>query len=239
LKPLLLPIVLLGGLSLAASAAEPSATELDTIAQRVRACTPCHGAEGRATSEGYYPRIAGKPAGYLYNQLVNFRDGRRHFPMMTYLTERQTEQFLLEMAAHFAAQELPYPPPQRPNVDAALLERGRVLATEGDAQREIPACSACHGSRLMGVEPSVPGLLGLPDDYLIAQMGSWRSGSRRAHEPDCMAEIARRLEREDLAAVAAWLAVQPVPENTRPDPAFEQEPPMRCGSIPENTQAAP
>jgi len=30
-----------------------------------------------------------------------------------------------------------------------------------------------------------------------------------------------------------------VPENTRPDPAFEQEPPMRCGSIPENTQAAP
>ena len=29
------------------------------------ACTGCHGAEGRAASDGYYPRIAGKPAGYL------------------------------------------------------------------------------------------------------------------------------------------------------------------------------
>ena len=47
------------------------------MAERVRACTACHGKEGRATSDGYYPRIAGKPAGYLYNQLVNFRDGRR------------------------------------------------------------------------------------------------------------------------------------------------------------------
>ena len=43
----------------------------DTMAQRVQACTPCHGKEGRATNQGYFPRIAGKPAGYLANQLVN------------------------------------------------------------------------------------------------------------------------------------------------------------------------
>jgi cytochrome c553 len=30
-------------------------------------------------------RIAGKPAGYLYNQLLNFRDGRRNYPLMTYI----------------------------------------------------------------------------------------------------------------------------------------------------------
>ena len=28
------------------------------------ACTTCHGKEGRAGPDGYYPRIAGKPAGY-------------------------------------------------------------------------------------------------------------------------------------------------------------------------------
>ena len=62
----------------AASAAAIGATSVpDTIAERVRACTVCHGKEGRATSDGYYPRIAGKPAGYLFNQLVNFREGRR------------------------------------------------------------------------------------------------------------------------------------------------------------------
>jgi hypothetical protein len=31
---------------------------------------------GPRRADGYYPRIAGKPAGYLYNQLLNFRDGR-------------------------------------------------------------------------------------------------------------------------------------------------------------------
>ena len=46
----------------------------DEMAPRMAACMTCHGAEGRATNQGYFPRIAGKPAGYLYNQLVNFRD---------------------------------------------------------------------------------------------------------------------------------------------------------------------
>ena len=54
----------------------------DTIPERTRPCTACHGKEGRATREGYFPRIAGKPAGYLYNQLVNFREGRRANPAM-------------------------------------------------------------------------------------------------------------------------------------------------------------
>ena len=59
-------------------AAGPAAhTVPDTMAQRVLACTLCHGEQGRSTNAGYFPRIAGKPAGYLYNQLVHFRAGRR------------------------------------------------------------------------------------------------------------------------------------------------------------------
>ncbi len=50
----------------------------DAMAQRVAACTACHGPEGRATSDGFFPRIAGKPAEYLYNQLINYKNGHRH-----------------------------------------------------------------------------------------------------------------------------------------------------------------
>ena len=61
-------------LALAASvrplAAQPAPVE-NTMAQRMQACSVCHGKEGRATNAGYFPRIAGKPAGYLYNQLQN------------------------------------------------------------------------------------------------------------------------------------------------------------------------
>src|SRR5271154_1198928 len=59
----------------------------DTIAARVLACASCHGAQGEGTSDVYFPRLAGKPAGYLYNQLVAFRDGRRRYPPMNFLLE--------------------------------------------------------------------------------------------------------------------------------------------------------
>src|SRR5690606_3926273 len=48
-----------------------------TMEARVAACVHCHGANGRAGPDGFYPRIAGKPAGYLFAQLVSFRDGGR------------------------------------------------------------------------------------------------------------------------------------------------------------------
>src|SRR4051794_11756086 len=63
---------LLAALAFATTAAAAPKFE-DTMAQRVLACTGCHGPQGRAAPDGYYPRIAGKPPGYLYNQLLNFR----------------------------------------------------------------------------------------------------------------------------------------------------------------------
>ena len=59
----------------------------DSMAQRVLACTACHGDQGRAGPDGYYPRLAGKPAGYLHHQLLNFRDGRRHYGLMTRMVD--------------------------------------------------------------------------------------------------------------------------------------------------------
>src|SRR5579862_8758328 len=96
------------GFLLCAQAFTLQAADLDTVAQRALPCLPCHGKEGRAGPDGYYPRIAGKPAEYLFNQLVNFRDGRRYFPMMNYLTERQQDAYLHELASYFAAQQLPF-----------------------------------------------------------------------------------------------------------------------------------
>ena len=186
------------------------------MAQRMQACVVCHGEEGRATNDGYFPRIAGKPSGYLYNQLLNFRDGRRISPTMTYLVEHLSDAYLREIADYFAALELPYPPPRPTDAPTALLERGAALVAHGDAQREIPACSECHGSRMTGVLPAVPGLLGLPQDYLAAQLGAWRSGARRAHAPDCMGAIAQRLDATDVMAVTTWLAAQALPADPSP-----------------------
>ena len=79
----------------------------DSMSERVAACAACHGKEGRAAADGYYPRIAGKPAGYLYNQLINFREGRRQWPLMIYMVDHLSDKYLLEMAEYFASIKLP------------------------------------------------------------------------------------------------------------------------------------
>jgi cytochrome c553 len=92
---------------------------------------------------------------------------------------------------------------------------------------------ACHGERLGGVAPAIPGLLGLPRDYINAQFGAWRNQVRRAHAPDCMAMIASRLSLADVAAVSSWLAAQPVPADARPADSIARPLPLACGSAPE------
>lgn len=201
------------GIATAALAAAPFE---NTIAQRTMACTACHGPQGRAAPDGYYPRLAGKPAGYLYNQLLNFRDGRRHYGLMTQLVEPLSDAYLMEIAQYFADLEVAYPAPLPAKVSAEVLRQGRQLVLQGDAARRVPACVACHGQAMTGVVPNIPGLLGLPRDYLNAQLGAWKAGQRRAHAPDCMKEVVDRLSLDDINAVASWLAAQALPASSKP-----------------------
>lgn len=210
----------------------------ENMAERVRACTACHGEQGRAAPDGYYPRLAGKPAGYLYHQLLNFAEGRRRYGPMAQLVQPLSDDYLLHMAQHFASLDIPYPAPSReaPRISPQDLERGRQLAVHGNAARQLPACTACHGAALMGTEPNVPALLGLPLDYLTAQLGAWQTGERSAHAPDCMAAIVRRMTPGDIISVASWLSMQPVPAAAH-GRALQQGPvlddSLRCGSAPE------
>ena len=204
----------------------------NTIAQRTLACTACHGPQGRAAPDGYYPRLAGKPVGYLYNQLLNFKEGRRHYGLMTQLIDPLSDAYLLEMAQYFSALEVPYsaPPPSPASTD--VLRHGQALALQGDAARKVPACVQCHGQSMTGVAPNIPGLLGLPRDYLNAQLGAWKAGQRRAHAPDCMNDVVTRLSLEDINAVASWIAAQPLPANTHPAASLPPLAPIACGSAP-------
>lgn len=207
----------------------------DSMAQRALACTGCHGEQGRAQAEGYVPRLAGKPAGYLLAQLQAFRDGRRRQQTMGALLQALDNEMLAALATHFASLSLPYPPPTGAALPAADARRARELVEQGDTARRIPACQACHGQRLTGVAPHVPGLLGLPADYLIGQIGAWRTGHRHARTPDCMGDVARRLPAADISRVARWLAVQPVPNDASAAAAPPGRWPLECAGQHEAT----
>lgn len=232
----------------ASAAAQPQAQQAivpGSLAQRLSACTACHGSasappaspQGGPTGSGggrqYFPRIAGKPAGYLYNQLINFREGRRQYPLMTWMVQHLSDDYLHEIADYFSTQHLPAPVLDRASLPAAELERGRQLVTRGDTALKVPACIACHGERLSGALPAIPGLTGLPRDYINAQFGAWRNGSRHALAPDCMATIASRLSLADVSAISAWLASEPLPADPIPAQALRRPLPLACGSAPE------
>ncbi|HNO74294.1 c-type cytochrome [Nitrosomonas mobilis] len=214
------------------AAADAPVEVADTIAERVKSCMLCHGDQDKTGLDAYYPRITGKPAGYLFNQLRNFRDGRRYYQPMAILLENLTDEYLQEMAEYFAAQPYNYPLPRPHALPSATVQEIQVLVDSGDATRDLPACSACHGADLMGVKPFIPGLLGLPSAYLAAQFGGWRNGGvMRGQVPNCMSEIARKLSQEEVNALALWLPAQAASGEPAEQDVLAPEMVERCQSI--------
>jgi cytochrome c553 len=81
------------------------------------------------------------------------------------------------------------------------------------------------------VVPATPGLLGLPRDYLVGQLGAWQNGRRHTPAPDCMAQIAQKLTAEDVGAIASWLSSQTLPANAHAALPLPDKRPMDCGSL--------
>ena len=210
--------------------AVPSFGQVDSIEARMQGCVTCHGQSGQGTSNGVYPRIAGKPAGYLYNQLEAFRDGTRKYAPMNYLVAYLPDSYLREIAEHFAKQRPAFAARETPNADDKSRARGQALVTAGDSTKVIPACIACHGKSLTGMEPGIPGLVGLRQTYIVAQLTRWRVGERHAIEPDCMKRVAGRLSETDIVAVAAWLSQQEAPKDPSPESSNLVRMPLACGS---------
>lgn len=222
-----------GAEALGQTASSSAESVPNTMEARVQACIGCHGAQGRGVENVYFPRLAGKPAGYLYNQLVAFRDGRRKYVPMNYLLAYLPDAYLSRMADYFAQQNPPFNVPPAPSATPQarpLLKEGQRIATAGIPGKKVPACVTCHGAELNGREPGIPGLLGLRADYITAQLGAWRYGIRTALAPDCMQFVASSLSEPEVAAVAAWLASLPVPPGVRPSKADQARLPLACGS---------
>lgn len=225
--------VLLSMISALANAVEPASVEIpDTLEERAKPCIICHKEADRIDRDAYFPRIAGKPAGYLYNQLRNFRDGRRFYQPMAILLENMSDEYMQEIAQYFASLPYAYPTPVAQALSSDDIQSVETLVNSGDPARDLPACNACHGKALMGVQPYIPGLLGLPHAYVAAQFGGWRNGGiMRGQTPDCMSEIAKKLTQEEVNALAMWLPSQPLSGESAGTDALAPELAQRCRTI--------
>jgi len=90
-----------------------------------------------------------------------------------------------------------------------ILAAGGVQAG-GDAAKgaELAVdCADCHGDDGMGDE-DFPTLVGLEEEYLVAQMMAFQSGER-VDEDEMMVDYVEDLSEQDMADIAAYFVTLP------------------------------
>jgi cytochrome c553 len=216
-------VLLLTGLWIAggASAQEPAATpesggsagtgSAEAGADKAAVCTACHGPSGNSVNPEW-PNLAGQNAAYLREQLAMFKAKKRNNPIMAPIIEPLAEQDFADLAAYYAAQT-----PAGLEADPSYWKAGAALYRAGDAARDIPACTACHGPAGQGNSGSgYPALRAQHSVYTVKQLQDYLTGNRYRDAADpsivhatpnstMMATIAARLTPEDIRNLASYL----------------------------------
>jgi cytochrome c553 len=160
-------------------------------------CAACHGADGNSAS-GQFPKLAGQNAGYIVQQLQDFKSGKRQNPIMSAQAKGLSDQDMQDVAAWFSSQQV-----HPGEADAGLVKAGETLYRGGDKNAQIPACAACHGPDGAGNAPmKVPALAGQHAEYVISQLQAFASGARKNPMMDV---IAGRLDADQMKAVASYI----------------------------------
>jgi cytochrome c553 len=173
----------------------------------VVACSACHGADGNSAVPAF-PKLAGLGEKYLLKQVMDIRDGARPVPTMAGQLDNSSDQDLADMAAFYAGQAR-----SGGQTDPELLALGEQVYRGGVADRDVPACTACHSPTGKGNAPAgFPALAGQHADYIAAQLKAYRKGyedeTGRTNDGDAkiMRTTAFGLSDKEIEAVASYVS---------------------------------
>jgi cytochrome c553 len=162
-------------------------------------CAGCHAFNGVSDASGAFPRLGGQSAYYLAGQLRDFASGVRNSAIMSPIAKALSPDDIADVTAYFAGVEAPILPLKAG--EAALVKRGEELAKAGGP--DTLHCDNCHGPGGSGAPPVVPYLAGQYASYIASTLQMWRKGFRN-NSPDAMASIAKKLDDQDILAVAEY-----------------------------------
>lgn len=170
------------------------------------ACSACHGADGNGPSP--FPKLAALGEKYLFKQLRDIRDGMRVVPTMVGQLDGMEDQDLADIAAYFSSQAR-----SGGQTDPELLALGAKIFRGGVAERNVPACMACHSPTGRGNAPAgFPALAGQHAQYVADQLRAYRKGyeypAGRTNDGDAMImrTIAFGLSDKEIDAVSSYVA---------------------------------
>jgi cytochrome c553 len=146
-----------------AAQAQAAAT---TAPPKVALCGACHGPTGNPVM-AEVPALAGQTARYLYLQLRDFQEGRRHNELMSPMAQGLSRDEMRELGAWFAAQT---PVPQPFAVDAEKARLGKLKTDE-------TLCTMCHLGGFKG-QNEIPRVSNQPYDYIVKQLRAFKAKTR-------------------------------------------------------------
>jgi cbb3-type cytochrome c oxidase subunit III len=165
----------------------------------ILACVACHGAAGNSTIT-QNPKLAGQHEAYIQKQLHNFKGPDRNNAIMTGIAKALGEDDVRNIAAYLEQQK-PAPGSAR---NKNTVDHGKKIYRAGIAEKQVPACAGCHGPNGAGIPAQFARLAGQHQDYTIAQLTNFRTGTR-ANSAQMMS-IGKRMSDEEMQAVADYIA---------------------------------
>jgi cytochrome c553 len=188
-----------------ASADEADATSMAYARQlAIGVCGTCHGPHGNSV-QPKFPRLAGQNANYLAAQLKAFRGQTRGDPdalgYMWGMASQLDDTTIDALAKYYSLQK----PDSARHRDADGVARGGEIYEHGIEAEGVPACASCHGPDAHGLA-DFPRLAGQHSQYVLKQLGSFRSNMRNVA---IMHGVAQNLRIAEMESVAAYLEAQP------------------------------
>ena len=165
-------------------------------------CSDCHGVSGNPTSSSF-PKLAAQPLPYLIKQLREFQGRHRVDDAARFMwgeAGKLNDERIHNVALYFSKQKATPGAPASPEV---VLAGSRIFQS-GIPDKDVPACSQCHGDKGQGsAEAEAPRLAGQWSRYLLAQLKVFSSDQRPAAV--AMHAIVPMLSSSDIEILAEYL----------------------------------
>lgn len=172
--------------------AVPLLSQADAPA-KAASCAGCHGVTGNSTMPGV-PSLAAQNSRYIYLQLRDFQEGRRHNDMMTPMTAGLTKDDMREIADFYSKQKL----------SSKGFKADAEKAKLGKAKADETLCAMCHLGEFVG-QNEIPKVAGQNYDYVVKTMKDFKA-KNRTNDAGNMTSVASTLSEADIENLAHYIA---------------------------------
>jgi len=185
-------VLIAAGLAVAFSSSAAWAQD-GGIEAKAQVCAACHGPNGNST-DPQYPKLAGQTARYIYLELKDFKEGRRHDPQMEPMAKNLSSEDMLALADYYSKQRSA---PTGFKADGAKVTAGAKKADE-------VLCTMCHSGGFSG-QNEIPRVAGQHYAYIKKQLTDFKT-RQRTNDAGNMTSVASTLSETDIENLAQYIA---------------------------------